>query len=171
MTADRLSGAEAGNLSALLSMITVELGRLRVLVEPREVGRCCHDNVPVREIVLEDTGDGVDVEGAGTALERIGNRSKPERAFALLFTPADPTLGEGLARGTAADIGVKCERVGVFAIERSELGVPTFDVDSFVGDIDRACSRYGTSPLATLSLEQMTGRATCSPSLSFLPAL
>ena len=42
-------GVARGDLIALFSDAPIESGRLFALVEPLEVGRCCHESVPERD--------------------------------------------------------------------------------------------------------------------------
>jgi len=58
------SGVAPGDLTALFSAATIDSGRLRALVEPRDVGRCCQDSVPARDGAIAALEDDLELVGA-----------------------------------------------------------------------------------------------------------
>lgn len=56
------SALARGDSAALFSEASIDNG-LPLSVEPREVGRCCHESVPERARGIAALGDGVDESG------------------------------------------------------------------------------------------------------------
>ena len=54
------SGVARGDLAALFSEANIDNGRPFGPVDPREVGRCCHESVPARARGIAALGDAVE---------------------------------------------------------------------------------------------------------------
>lgn len=144
------SGGARGEREALFSVATMDNGRVRAPVEPREVGRCCHDNVGVRDSDVAAPGDDFE-RGAGLAdsSARSGDNIASSKGSPALVDGTPFKRFRASSRFSSRDTGGRGKSdvdgtifwlVGVSAIDRIEAGVLEFEGGSLVGDSDLARS-------------------------------
>lgn len=149
------SGVARGEREALFSVATIDNGRVRAPVEPREVGRCCHDKVGVRDSGIAMLGDGLEGDfGPAAICGRSGDIIAPfscspgvvdgapfKRCRASCLFSSQDSRGRSKSGVDVTLLWL----VGPSAIERIEAGVLVFDEGSFVGDSDLARSTVRSS--------------------------
>ena len=143
------SGVPRGDLSLLFSVATTDNGRPLAPAEPREVGRCCHDSVPVRPNELELDCD-ADVVGLSVGRSTPSNNrflalgtyctgSGPLPAFEAIFKLEFSRVGSD-SGNCSLDVCIFRDNLGDSLVAYTEDGVLMFEGESFVGDIDLARS-------------------------------
>ena len=135
------SGVALGGRAAF-SVATTDKGRCRGRSEACDLGRCCHDNVPVRE--------GIAFEGESFVGElRLLSESILTRpSFSLVGEPVKRDIASSISasRGSESARGcivgrVVCDRLLGCVDIRDVVGV--VDGDDLVGEIERARSAKG----------------------------
>ena len=134
------SGEARGGFDVLFSAANIESGRRCGPPDPRDVGLCCHDSVPAREMEVlgEEFEDVESFEG-----DLRGSRG-------VLSLRLDMSLGLagsmfGLRRPDADSLNsggnfTASSRTGVLVADLSEAGVPKLEEESLVGERERARS-------------------------------
>ena len=123
-------------------------GRLRALVEPREFGRCCQASVPARDGAIALLGDDLELKeecvvawGRSWGTLSVIRRLSPFDGVPLKRSNAPLTSAACRVGGGGRLIAeMILSWVGVSVSDLIESGVPAFEGESFVGEMDLARS-------------------------------
>lgn len=167
-----------GDLDVLFSTTICDSGRGLAPADPREVGRCCHERVLdlegsidvlgvlVGEVVVCDGGCGR-FRGAS---ERFSLKDLSFEVLEMSFE--DTSLNEGLGGSNITGDLVSSSGIVLSTMDLTEVGVPMFDDESLVGEIDlarsarRACLSFRPCRISSSSLlvRSSSSRSLRSPS-------